>query len=226
MKTITALILLAAVAVAGYNDVRITEIMFHPSEAQLNGNPEGSLEWIEIQNTGSMSVQVGDYWELVIVGQGTITLQGNTSLAAGEYAIIPLSWYWFEEQYGTSLTTISTWSGSGITLDNDSQALHLKYNDQIVDSVHYYGDWGSDYGDSNSTPDCNGDGASLERGLVTGDPNDPMNWQSSTDEASGYSDEDWPGHNESWGTPCAANSVGTSALQRNSWGAIKVAFSE
>ncbi len=226
MKTLIALVLLAAVALAGYLDVKITEIMFHPSEAQLNGNPESSLEWIEIQNTGSTSVQVGGNWELVIVGQGTITLQGVVTLAPGEHAVIPFSWYWFEEQYGTSLTTISTWGASGITLGNDSQTLHLKYIGQIVETVHYYGDWGSDYGDSNSTPDCNGDGASLERGLVTGDPNDPMNWQSSTDEASGYSDLDWPGHDESWGTPCAPNSVGTSALRRMTWGSIKTALLE
>lgn len=223
MRVFAALVLLATVVSANYEDVRINEVMFHPSEAQLDGLPEQALEWVEIQNTGSSSVQVGYNWDLVIVGEGTIHCTGTTMLAPAECAVIVMSTTYFEQHYGTGYTIV----GSGWhELGNDSQTLILKYNDQIVETLHYYGDWGSDYGDDNSTPDCDGDGASLERADATGDPNDPWNWESSMDEASGYPDEDWPGHDESWGTPCAPNTVEGQALQEATWGAIKATFSE
>jgi hypothetical protein len=222
MKTLTALLLLATVAMAYWEDVRITEVMFHPSDVQLDGNPENSLEWVEIQNTGSTSVTVGYNWELVVTGSGTITMNGSTDLAPGEFAVIPVFAYWFEQHYGTGFTLIPTFGTP--TFANDSQTLILKYNGNIVETLHYYGDWGSDYGDNNTTPDCDGDGASLERANATGDPNDPWNWESSMDEASGIPDEDWPGHDESWGTPCTPNTVEGQALQTATWGAIKAAL--
>lgn len=222
-KTLTALALLAAIATAQYEGIRITEIMFHPSSDQLDGNPEWVLEWIEIQNTGSVGVQMEYHWELIVVGQGTMTLTGPEILWPGEYAVIPMSVIHFKEHYGTGYTMIEH-SGLPFTLGNDSQTIMIKYIGQTTDMVHYYSDWGSDYGDTNAIPDCNGDGASLERANALGPSSDPWNWESSTDEASGYVDADWPGHYESWGTPCAPNTCQGQALQASTWGAIKTAL--
>ena len=224
MKAAAALLVLTWVALAGWEDVRMTEIMFHPSEAQLSGHPESCLEWIELQNTGPTAVTVGSGWELQVVGSGTLTLSGYTTLDPGDYAVIAMSIYWFEQQYGDTLTLIPKFGTA--TLSNSYQMLVLKYNGSAVETIHYTNVWGSDYGDDNPTPDCDGDGASLERAFATGPPDDPWNWESSTDEASGIPDEDWQGHYESWGTPCATNTVEGQALQTATWGAIKPSFSQ
>jgi hypothetical protein len=214
-------ILAAGVASSG---VVVNEVMFNPSQALGSDN---SYEWVEIFNNGSAPVDVSG-WTLTDLdtGSGCIVPAGTT-MAAYSYLVFARSDTDFISHYGSGVPLV-TWTGSwGSGLSNDADdVVLLNAGSAVVDSVSYDDTtaWGSDYGDANSAADCDGDGSSLERIGPSGESNNPDNWESSVDEDSGFPDADWPGHDESHGTPGAQNSVYNSELSPSTWAGIKHVF--
>jgi hypothetical protein len=213
--------LLAGASTAG---VVINEVMFNPSATLGTDN---LYEWAEIYNDGSSPVDISG-WILTDLdtGSGCIVPAGTT-LAGYSYLVFARSSADFVSHYGTGVPVVA-WTGSwGSGLSNDADDVVIMDSDSVtIDQITYDDstDWGSDYGDENTDADCDGDGASLERISPSGTSNDPANWESSVDEDSGFADADWPGHDESHGTPGAQNSVYGIGLDPTTWAGIKHVF--
>jgi hypothetical protein len=225
MKTGLLLVATAAfLAGASFADVIVNEIMFNPSTTLGDDN---YFEWIEIHNDGASAVDISG-WIVTDLdpGSGCIAPAG-TSIAAGGYLVFARSSSDFTAHYGAGIPLVA-WTGSwGSGLNNTSDDVAIILADStVIDQVPYEDttEWGSDYGDDNSFADCDGDGASLERIDPAGPASDPANWDSSIDEASGFPDANWEGHDESHGTPGAVNSVSTIGLDASTWAEIKAVF--
>ncbi len=216
--------LAALTAGTAASGVVVNEIMFNPSVALGDDN---AFEWVEIYNDGGSAVDISG-WILTDLdsGSGAIVPAGTTIPAYG-YRVFARDAAAFTGHYGGSVPLVS-WTGSwGSGLSNTNDDVVIMNSDSVViDQVPYEDstDWGSDYGDANTYSDCDGDGASLERIGPAGGSSDPANWDSSTDEDSGFPDADWPGHDESHGTPGAQNSVFGSPLYSETWAGIKYSF--
>ncbi len=214
----------ALTAASSQGGVVINEIMYNPSATLGDDN---LFEWVEIFNNGASAVDISG-WIMTDLdaGSGCIVPAGTTIGAYG-YLVFARSASDFTGHYGSGVPLVA-WTGSwGAGLQNSSDDVVLMNADSvIVDQLTYEDttEWGSDYGDTNSYSDADGDGASLERISPSGISTDPANWESSTDEASGFPDANWEGHYESHGTPGEENSVSSSGLDSRTWAGIKSSF--
>ncbi|MEN8864845.1 MAG: lamin tail domain-containing protein [Akkermansiaceae bacterium] len=100
-------------ALAIYNALRITEIMFNPL-----GNDEG-LEFIELKNIGSSPIDLTD----VRFGNGIDYTFPALILAAGEYLVISPDLVKFEDRYGNGINVIGPYSGK---LSNGGEGILLQ----------------------------------------------------------------------------------------------------
>jgi hypothetical protein len=218
------LLSILVIAGAAGSGVVVNEMMFNPSAALGTDN---LYEWVEIFNNGGASMDISG-WILTDLdtGSGCIVPAGTT-LTGYSYLVFARSSTDFVSHYGSGVP-LAAWTGSwGSGLNNDGDDVVIMNADSVVIDQIAYDDttaWGSDYGDANTTADCDGDGASLERISPSGTGNDPANWESSVDEASGFPDADWSGHYESHGTPGAQNSVFGASLSPTTWAGIKHVF--
>ncbi len=222
MRNAAALVSLVLLAVAApvMGGVVINEIMYNPSTAL---GSDSDYEWVELYNDGGSSVDISG-WTLSD-NSSTQTIDAGTTLESGAYIVLARDDSIFAAHYGASVP-LAAWTGGWSGLGNGGDELTLAdASDATVDFLEYddTASWGSDYGDDNTTPDHDGDGASLARIDPSGTSDDPDNWESSIDEDSGIPDEDWPGHDESHGTPGAWNETGM-ALEAGSWASIKAVF--
>jgi hypothetical protein len=221
MKTGILLTTIMLVSGVAGSDVIINEIMYNPSSAL---GPDDDFEWVEIYNTGASAVDITG-WSLTD-NYTTITVLGAVSIPSEGYMVFARSEIEFVAHYGSSPPLIP-WEGTWGGLANGGDELTLSDGAATIDFIDWDDteEWGSDYGDENTYPDHDGDGATLERIDPAGTTNDPANWESSTDEASGIPDVDWPGHDESHGTPGEENSVsGSGAFEAGTWAGIKAVF--
>lgn len=76
-------------------DLRITEINYHPSYPDTAY--EDSLEFIEIKNVGSKTLNIGD---VEISGGIDYKFDDNATIAAGEFKVLASSSNWFKQRYG------------------------------------------------------------------------------------------------------------------------------
>lgn len=218
---IFAAALSALPALAG---VVVNEVMFNPSVAL---GDDANYEWVEIHNDGATAVDISGWSISDLDGSSNCVAPSGTTIPAYGYLVFARDEDSFVSHYGASVPRVA-WTGSwGSGLGNDGDQVALRDAAMTtIDQVEYDDtpEWGSDYGDDNTYPDMDGDGATLERIAPGGTTQDPENWEASIDEDSGIPDANWPGHDESHGTPGAVNSVSTGALESGTWAGIKSAF--
>jgi len=92
-------------------NLRITEIMYHPADP--------NCEFIELQNVGSEAINLN----LVHFTDGIDFTFGNTSLAAGQYTLIVQNATAFETKYGSGLNIAGQYTGK---LDNGGEEIVLR----------------------------------------------------------------------------------------------------
>lgn len=143
--------------------LRITEVMYHP----VGGS---SLEFIEIQNTGSepLSLNGVSFDE----GQPFAAFSfGNITLAPGQYAVLVADEMAFASHYGNSIPIAGIWASGA--LSNGGENVELR--DPLGNTIHNF-----TYNDQAPWPvEADGIGPSLEVIDPEGDYNDPLNWRAS-----------------------------------------------
>jgi hypothetical protein len=142
--------------------VRITEIMYNPA-----GKNTGDLGFIEIENLGANSINIGGYYFLGV----SYIFPPNTVIAPGQFMVIGSdsdisAW---QAEYPT-VSAIGYFDG-GLSNSGQQVAL-LNTGGEIVDSVNYLSNDGWPTA-------ADGNGPSLEIINPMGNPDDPTNWQAS-----------------------------------------------
>ena len=137
-------------------NLRITEIMYHPQDAPA-GNPDA--EFIELKNIGPETINLS----LVRFTNGIDYTFGDTELASGEYIVVVKDRTAFEAEYGYGINVAAgQYTGS---LANDGERIELEdAAGQTILNFRYRDGW-CDITD--------GDGYSLTINDAAGDPN---NW--------------------------------------------------
>ena len=165
--------------------LRITEVMYNPA----NGS---DLEFVEVQNTGSESIDLtsvsfDDGIEFSF-GEGAMS-----ELEPGAYAVVVNNTAVFEHRYGTDLPVAGEFDGR---LDNDGESIRLVFGESVIIQEFSYADaW---------YPSTDGEG----RSLVTADAaSDPSIWSTA---------EGWQPSGDPGGSPGAEDpaSSGLGGLQR------------
>ncbi len=142
------------------SQLRITEIMYNPQGG-------GSYEFIELKNVGQEELNLADlYFEGI-----RYTFPASTGpLPPGEFVLLARDPSAFTERY-PGVTIDGLYNGQ---LSNGGEIIAIKdrYGHPILTV---------EYSDANSWPlEADGQGYSLVPVNLNGDPNDPNNWQSST----------------------------------------------
>lgn len=145
----------------GWPMLHITELHYNPSTGQ---GADGDYEFLELYNPDTMEVSL-EGWSLsegleLVFPAGSLIPAGGYLVAAA-HAIT----------YAGLGYPVVDWGTGG--LNNSGELIALRAPDgAVVESVLY-----SDTGDWDSAPD--GQGPSLERLFLTGDPHDPGQWSAS-----------------------------------------------
>ncbi|MBN1308712.1 MAG: lamin tail domain-containing protein [Chitinispirillaceae bacterium] len=127
-------------------DLRLTEIHYHPLE--LDGYIDDSLEFIEIKNTGSATLDIGS---LRFTGGVDYSFPSGARLAPDDFYVIASSAKAFEQRYGFSPDGV--YSGQ---LKNSGETIELK------DAASLEAIFSQTYSDSGKWPgSADGDGYSL-----------------------------------------------------------------
>ena len=142
----------------------ITEIMYNPPESGTD-----SLEYIEIYNAGSGSIDLTGY---------TLTLSSNSSnpdmlsgtLNAGDFYVTAVNASAFQSVFGVAPSAETMFGG--LRNGGDRTLTLAEANGNIVDEVTYQnaGDWPSE---------ANGNGPSIELCDLAADNNEGSNWVAS-----------------------------------------------
>jgi hypothetical protein len=108
-------------AVYGFNGItenlRITEIMYHPQDTNNPNDP--NEEYIELKNIGASPINLN----LVRFTNGIDFVFGPNSLVAGQYILVVKNIDAFEAEYGTSRPVAGQYTGS---LDNNGEKIELE----------------------------------------------------------------------------------------------------
>jgi hypothetical protein len=139
----------------------ISEIMFNPPESGAD-----SLEFIEIYNSGTISVDLNGY-ALDFAGSRRDTFLSSTILNPGGVLVFAVNDSAVFNQYNMTFYP-RQWSGTG--LSNTGTLIVLRNNTGIVDSVRYASSW---------EPRSNGTGTSLILCDVNSDNALSTNWDTS-----------------------------------------------
>lgn len=129
-------------AVAIMRSLRISEIMFHAPEGQ-------ELDWIELRNTGSTTLNLDG----VEFTQGVIFTFGAISLPPGQSIVVVRDLAAFRALYGDAVRVAGVYSGN---LDNSGDWIEFRLpapSRQIIQSFEYKDTW---------SPAADGGGSSLE----------------------------------------------------------------
>ena len=149
--------------------LRITEIMYHPSDF-----PDS--EYIELRNVGDERINLGS----VEFTRGVRFRFPDATLDPGEYAVVVSDLDEFEAVYGVGITVLGEWSGR---LDNDEDRLRLEVS-ELNAAVHdfTYQDWWY--------PSTDGGGFSL---VIVDDALQPGSWRERGSWAAGVAGGGSPG---------------------------------
>ena len=133
------------------NNLRITEIMYHPADP--------NHEFIEVQNVGATSINLA--W--VEFTDGIDFTFPSLSLGAGQYAVVVRNQVMFEALHGTGMTIAGEFTGA---LDNGGEEIVLRdaFGAEILD-FDYNDDW---------YPITDGAGFSLN--IINPSDPDPNSW--------------------------------------------------
>lgn len=105
------------------DDLRITEIMYHPQDTVPDGTNDPDLEYIELKNIGSSELNLN----LVKFSDGIHFTFPNLSLAGGDHVLVVKNETAFETEYGGGKNIAGQWSGPfGGTLANDGERIRLE----------------------------------------------------------------------------------------------------
>jgi len=154
--------------------LRIAELMYHPpapGPAEISaGFADGDdFEFIELWNTGPTNLSlVGAKFTVGVVFD--FTASAVTNLAPAQRVLVVKNRAAFEFRYGTNLLVAGEYSGS---LNNGGEFIRLVDAFGVAIQEFTYGDGG------NWPIAADGGGSSLEALSVSGDYNDPANWQAS-----------------------------------------------
>jgi hypothetical protein len=109
------------------NDLRITELMFHPEISET--------EYIELQNTGTEDLDLrGLYFD-----QGISFTFGSEMLAAGERILLVENQIFFESTYGTGLPVAGVYTGA---LSNGGETITLRDSaGSLIQSFSFNDGW-------------------------------------------------------------------------------------
>lgn len=143
--------------------LRITEVMYNP----LGG---GETEFIEIQNTGIVPLDLGGVSFNDTRPFAAFTFDSVT-LAPGQYAVLVADEVAFRNRYGRAPVIIGQWASGA--LSNGGETINLR--DPSLNRIHDFA-----YDDETPWPlAADGEGPSLEIIDPRGDYNDPLNWRAS-----------------------------------------------
>ena len=139
------------------DNVRITEIMYHPQDTNDPNDP--NEEYIELKNIGASAINLN----LVRFTKGINFTFGDVNLAAGKYILVVKNQNAFEAEYGTARPVAGVFSGS---LANEGERIRLE--DALGKVIH-------DFEYKNNWHDIT-DGAGYSLTII--DPNnpDPNSW--------------------------------------------------
>jgi hypothetical protein len=163
----------SAVGSGVFENLRITELMYHPSapttaELLAGVSDSDEFEYIELLNTGDTAINLNG----VQFVSGIDFTFGDVDLAAGEYLLIVENQAAFEIRYGSQLNVVGQWTGG---LSNNSETVSML--DQDGRAIHQF-----TYDDSGDWPGrADGFGSSLDVVLTTGEYQLPSNWRSSSE---------------------------------------------
>lgn len=146
---------------SGWPIVHINELHYNPSTAQ---GSDSDFEFLELFNPGSSDINL-EGWSL---SEGLDhTFAAGVSLASGGYLVVTAE----AITYSGLGYPVVDWGAGG--LHNSGELIALRAPDgTVVESVLY-----SDTGGWDTAPD--GQGPSLERLFLDGDPHDPGQWSAS-----------------------------------------------
>jgi len=147
---------------AVFNNLRITEVMYNPGDG-------GNVEYIELRNTGTASINLsGARFD---DGQPfSLFTFGNINVPAGGYVVATNNTTNFQALYGNNAVVAGQWTGS---LNNSGEAIVLR--DADGNKIHDF-----TYLPTPPWPTAaNGQGPSLEVINVEGNYNDGLNWRAS-----------------------------------------------
>ncbi len=164
-KWFTAFALLLGVSTGAQAQLVISEIMFNPPESNTD-----SLEFIEIYNAGSSSVDLNGHY-ISFGGQNIRdTFNGSFTLAAGELVVTAVNDSAVMRQFSLAFTPRQWRSNAGLGNTGTTIRLHNSTG-AVIDSVAYQGAWQAQ---------ANGLGASLILCNPANDNNVSTNWASSS----------------------------------------------
>ncbi len=113
-------------------NLRITELMYHPAEGAGGGENE---EYIELQNIGDVPINLN----LVRFTDGVEFTFGDHTLSAGEFALVVEDRDAFEARYGSGLPVVGEYRGN---LANNGERLTLADAlGQTISDFEYSDDW-------------------------------------------------------------------------------------
>ncbi len=105
------------------DDLRITEIMYHPKDTVPEGQNDPDQEFIELKNIGTGSLNLN----LVTFNEGIHFTFPNISLAAGDHILVVKNQIAFEAEYGGGKNIAGQWTGPfGGKLDNGGERIRLE----------------------------------------------------------------------------------------------------
>jgi hypothetical protein len=158
-----ALIVDSSISSPTLDNLRITEIMYHPVGGSF-------YEFIEIQNTGSTPLALGGASFDDTQPFGAFTF-ANVTLAPGQHAVIVSAESAFRARYGNNIPIVGSWTSG--SLSNGGETIELR--DPFGNTIHDFS-----YDDNAPWPlGADGTGPSLEVIDTEGDYNDPLNWRAS-----------------------------------------------
>jgi hypothetical protein len=122
----------AANPTAGFEALRLTEVMYHPAEPPPGGlYPSVDFEFLEFQNTGETPLQLGG---VQLAGAVTMSFAGGAVVAPGGYVVVARDLDAFEARYGSTLDALGPYEGK---LSNGGETLQLIIGGQVVSSWTY-----------------------------------------------------------------------------------------
>ncbi|MCH1582810.1 MAG: lamin tail domain-containing protein [Flavobacteriales bacterium] len=145
----------------GWPQLHITELHYNPASTQGN---DSEFEFLEVYNPGAADVDL-EGWSL---SEGlSFTFPQGANIAGGGYLVVAA----MDATYSGLGYPVYDWGSGG--LHNSGELIALRSPDgAVMESVQY-----SDSGDWDSAPD--GQGPSLERLFLTGDPHSAAQWSAS-----------------------------------------------
>ena len=131
-------------------ELYISETMYNPIES------DSYNEWIEIYNEGSDTIHITNltlcnkqlFPGFVNYTDENIYLNNFTTIEPNQYAIITDGGSGTEvyDNYGVSQDSIAIHTdGATICggLNNDEEIITIYYNNELIDAIHYYSEWGA-----------------------------------------------------------------------------------